>query len=365
MDNKIKAFLIFVLCITLIPCVNATDYTLTLKAKLIYEINDIRFSTSGIVIEGWAFVTESQHFVDTSTYKGEIILRSSKEELHYPINFIEKDMTYIMKLQGVKKCGENEYKQKGSSCFYEYKNVGFQLVIPFSDLSIDNEYNMTIGIETMLSKEAYKTYIIVSDISLSKKLSDRTVVIQSDINQTSFYVNQDYVYARKAANKYAQVIQNTGNSCSTTYGTNVYFDYSSPYNNVYEVTRLDDITWFRVKGDLKGCKNSKNIILEGTTYDAWIPSTFVEYTGVISNIKVKKNPKKPILEIENPTIYVGDTSFNPDDYVQAYDEIDGEISFKQLKNTIDIFTPGRYMVIYSAKNSNNLSTSGIEYVTVI
>lgn len=343
------------------------DYISTNKEKVVYEITSITAETEGIHVEGWGFINETQHYNDTSTYKGELLLKSAKDEFQVPLSFKYKDMTYLMKMQGRRRCGDQEYQKSANECFYDYSMVGFEANIPYEKLMPGNDYSISLGITALQSNDSYRTYIFAAGVNIDYTYNKtKKISIDSDINRTQFYVNHDFVFARKKPDKYADVLQNPSNICSAEYGSNVYFDLYSQYNNVLDYTIKDDITWYKVKGDIKGCKYGKYIVNEGETYELWIPSTFVEYNGNLTMIHVNEiSAGPPTIVVENPTIYKGDTTFNPDDYVYAFDAIDGNLIPKQRVNKLNINQVGRYLIIYSATNSARQSAYANMYVTVI
>ena len=364
--RKINTMLLLfiILIVTLIQPINA-DYISTTKEKVVYEVTKMSLNDSSIYIEGWAFLSESQHFNNPNEFSGEIILSGNKAEVRVPITFYPKDMTYLMKMQGKNRCRDNEYHKKGSECFYDYSYVGFKAEIPYSKLETSAQYIMALGIKAIKSNEEYKTYIIAPGVSSTKHIDNIMIEIESDLDRTNFFVNHDYVLARYNPNKYSNIVQSNTNICSEEFGTNVYFEIYSQFNNVLDYTIDDDISWYKVKGDIKGCKYNKYVLNEGNTYNVWIPSTFIQYNGTLTVIRVIKEAASPTIIVEDPTVYVGDTSFNPDDYVYAYDTKDGELQPKQRVNRLDINKVGRYLIMYSATNSSNKTSYANMYVNVI
>lgn len=340
------------------------QYISATKGKVIYEINNVEFDSEGILIEGWAFLSESQHFNDPNSFKGEIVVRANEDLQYFPMNFKSKDMTEYMKTDYVNKCGYNQYQMQMTQCFYEYTNVAFDAIIPYSAFKTANTYLIGIGINALNAGESYRTYLSGLDLNLQRSDGTNTYKITSSEGSYSFKITQALIKARTKPSLDSEVIKSSGNACSVAYGNDVYLAKGAVFSNVIDHKTIDGVTWYKVKGDIQGCVDGKYVLVEGNEYEIWIPLYSLEYSGDLLVVNVSKITN-PTITTEDQTIYVGDITFNPDNYVWGYDETDGELIPKQLSNNLNVFKVGRYQILYQVKNSANKSRIKYLYVDVI
>lgn len=356
-------FLLFFAFIQLFTQVNA--YELVNKEKLIYEIQEAVLNEEGISLSGWSFIGESQHFNNRNDFDGYFIIDNGKHILKYPLNFHKKEMTNLMKMGNPRRCGDNEFNMKARDCYYDFSMVGWNVFIPITDLMDNTKYTARIHMKALKSGQDYQTYALFSNEFqvIEDKPRNRIVSLNSGIQNTRIVVNHDYVMVREKPSKTSN-IYNSSNSCSLTFGSVLYFIKYTEYLRVKNYVNIDDVTWYQVGVEEIGCFDSKASVIEGNRL-AWIPSTYVNYNGTIATIEIRNTYTKPIIYLENQTVYVGDTSFNPDLYVSAYDYYDGIIVPKRTRSNLNILVPGRYYVQYSATNSKNKTTTKMMYVDVI
>lgn len=113
------------------------SYSTTDKEKLPYEIQSIYVDETGFIIQGWGMLSSVQHFRDGSDHQFELKLTSDQGDvLILPGTIMANDQTQVMQTMNVRKCAESEFNQDGEVCYYDYRNVGFQFVIPFEVLSV-------------------------------------------------------------------------------------------------------------------------------------------------------------------------------------------------------------------------------------
>ncbi len=354
--------LLFVLS-TVTMNVAAIEYTATNKTKVVYEITQMYLDSDGLHIKGWGFLNESQHYMTSDSIYGEFRLYSAGEVLSYPITFKYKDMSELMRLDNVSRCGENEYKKKGSQCYYEYRYVSFDEVIPYDSLTIGSKYSIQLAIYAKNSGEAYSTFILAATDESTYTSGNKTIYLNSKLRNTQFYVNHDYVYARKEAGKSGSILKSA--KSDSKHGNYTYFDQYAQFYNVLGYKQIDDVTWYHVKGKIDGVKGDKYVVSEGDDYDVWIASTFIEYNGNLTTILVSEASEKPMIYTENCTIYEGDTTFNADEHVWGYDSRDGELIPVQIYSNLNINKKGNYILRYKVTNSANKSAVGSMKVKVI
>lgn len=364
--NKIK-FVSFTLLILVfyILVIDVHAYTTVNKEKLIYEINSAKLDETGISLTGWSFIGESQHYSNVNDFYGAIVLDNGHEQLEFPLLFHKKEMTDLMKMGNPRKCSINEYNQNARTCYYDYSMVGWTVFIPIELLSDDSIYNMSIQMKALKSGQEYKTKVVfATDLQIVNDVErDRIVSLNAAINNTRLVVNHDFVMVRRAPTKDSDVYYSNKN-CSLTYGNVQYFIKNTEYLRVKNYKLIDDVTWYQIGTQEIGCYNSLASVIEGESL-SWIPSTYVSYNGSIATINVQNSYDKPIIYLEDQTIYVGDTTFNPDLYVTAYDKYDGQIIPKQVSNNLNVNIVGRYRIMYRAINSKNNSAYAIMYINVI
>lgn len=342
---------------------SASSYTL--KKFLVYEINDVEVKSNSFLFTGWAFINASQHYRSQEDIEGELLAKSPKELLQYPLRFRMHAMTDLMKMEGRRRCQDTEYNQPASTCYYDYDMVSFEVEIPFSDLKDNSKYTLILQIKAKKINKSYKIdAFFISSKDRMATHNGRTIKLSANLNQSQFYVNHDFVLARKTASKNSAVHQ-AASSCSPTYGRQYYFEPLSQYYHVIEAAVKERVTWYQVLTEGAHCSaNGKYYVKEGQGNPTWIPSTFIEYNGTPATIEVAKLNTPPELMITNPTIYVGDISFNPDHYVSASDAEDGELVPKRGMGNWTIHKAGTYLQEYSATDSGGLRTSKIMMIYV-
>lgn len=358
-------FSIYLVCTFSSIRVNA-EYANSMKSTLVYEVTSVSATSTSYVIEGWAFINESQHYTSSSDIEGYMELVSSHERLRLPIVFEPYDVTYLMQMSGRRRCGDSEYFKQAAECYYEYEYVKFQSVIPFDQLKDNTTYTLQLGIHA--KKTGRKHFIelfFVSNSPLITNHNGRSISIQAKIYQTYFYVNHNYVLARTSSAKGSAIHQATS-SCSAAFGRDHYFEPYSQYFDIKQVRIVDHVSWYQVLTKHRLCSPSgMHYVEEGGVDETWIPSSFIEYNGSPATIEVRKNNTPPLLHITNPTVYVGDTTFRPEDYVSATDLEDGPLIPKKGVGNININRAGNYIQEFSATDSQGLRTSKIMIVRVI
>ncbi|MBE6114808.1 MAG: DUF5011 domain-containing protein [Erysipelotrichaceae bacterium] len=360
-----RIFIVLVMLLSFLGNIPVHGYEMVGKEKLVYEINSAVLESDGITLSGWSFIGESQHFTDPSEFSGSIVIYNGRHELEYPLVFRELDMTAIMKLLNTSRCGDKQYNRLGRECYYDLTMVGWDVHIPLSDLMDDTRYLMKLQMSAHKTGEKYQTNVIFASESQSIHDSerDRVVSLNSGLDSTRLIVNHDLVLVRKNASedsvKYVSLY-----SCSTTYGNVLYFIKYSTYLNVLRYQVVEDVTWYRIGIKEAGCYQSMAVVREGSI-PAWIPSTFVDYNGTVATIDVVKNVYGPIIYLEDQMVYLGDTTFDPDAHVRAFDKQDGVIVPIQTSSNLNVNTVGRYYVEYAATNSVGITTTEIMYVDVV
>ncbi len=301
--------------------------SITGKNELIYEITNFYLSENQLCIEGWAFNSESQHFLDESTHEIWIELKCPNESHLYKTQLKNIDQSELMNYQGARTCQVDEYFKTASICNYEYKNVGFEAKINLNELNLDQIYVASLIVDGKSCGRTTKIpiYCPMSTDFIAEHSGSR-IRIHSSLDDTRIIVNADTVFAREAPYKSAPV-HKKGNSCSVTYGNTLFFKKDTGFESVFEKVFFNNTSYYRVSGNLDACFKDRRRIKEGTEIEnIWIASPFVDYSGSMMQIIIEAINHAPqiigdeIIEIE---LY---TEFRLLDHVSAYDQEDGIIS---------------------------------------
>lgn len=344
-----------------------SNYTYTAKANLVYEVTSITANDYNYVIEGWAFIKDNQHFVDSNDIQGHLALRSFDGNVRYPLTFSEKDLTDVMKGNATRRCGDTEYFKTSDECYYDIKYVKFVSEVPLSEL-VPSKYTVQLQLEAKDSGTQYGTDLMFpaeSELTLTE--GKRTYSITSHIDQRVFYINDEFTPARKTASLSSDVYQQTTSCPASPYGLKQYLEPYYHYFNMVQTTKVNDITWYQVNTTYQGCDDAGyHRVVDGGSDITWIPSTHIEYNGSPLMIHVVKANTPPVLTVTTPlTVNVGDTSVNLFDYVTAYDEDDGPMVPTIGVSNFNIEKVGNYMVEFVVVDSHGVRVSKAMVVRVV
>ncbi|MEF9919874.1 MAG: DUF5011 domain-containing protein [Erysipelotrichaceae bacterium] len=361
----------FKFCVALFICffgLFMQEIYATTKEEMPYEISSIKSNETGFELSGWGMIANNQHFLNDQTHSYRIILNSNKEQLIFPATIQVQDQSELMKILGVRKCNTNEFNQISDTCWYDYKNVGFKSLIPYHMLKMDTEYSVSLEI-TAKSTGSVKTIILYYPTEVPITHIDRVYEYRaiSSLEDTSLMVSYYDVFVRVKPG-----IKNswyrTNNACSVSHGNKLYFKDRSHFNQIYERRIVNGTTHYRLAGNEAGCERKHRIIQEGTVISpAWIASSFVEYNGKPLTIKTFLNNKPPVLKIhQNPIITLDHVdTFNPFDFVSAYDKEEGDLTSKINKLSGQIIKNiGTYELIFEVRDKYGLSDTKKMIVTV-
>lgn len=344
------------------------SYSSTDKERLPYEIQLISVDETGFVIQGWGMLSSVQHFRDGNDHQYELKLTNDQGEvLLLPGTIIANDQTQVMQTMNVRKCAETEFNQDGEVCYYDYRNVGFQFVIPFELLAADTAYYASLIVHGLTSGVSRETLIYYPTLIPLQAQRDTLIYLAfSDLIDTQLRVAYQSVFERSEpvkenANRVAETF------CSPTYGYFTFYEPGSVYSHVYDRIQNDGVTYYKVhtSKDVK-CVNGRNVTREGNDYESWIAGNFVDYIGeplIISVFEINNPPEITVLS--NPVIYVGEV-IHPLDYAIAFDIEDGDLSDEiQIIDGEVLDNPGNYIITFYVEDSKGLYDVKQMLVTVI
>ncbi|NLC54259.1 MAG: DUF5011 domain-containing protein [Erysipelothrix sp.] len=342
--------------------INALD-----KSDYPYEINRISIDNKNqlLLIDGWGFLTNTQHFNKTNSHKYTLRLSSTQHSLNVVGSNVNISQTDTMFLLGSRWCRENEYNQDARICNHRYDYVGFRFSIPLAQLKMDQNYVASLKIEALNAKVTYSfpIYFPLKD-KLVLKDKQNNYIVDSKLNDISLEIIFDRVMVRESPGKSGKVIKSP-RKCS--YRDSYYYLKHSRFNNVYDKLILNNTTYYKLAGKATGCIKDTDYIIEGNdVYPMWIPSNFVEYVGEPLIVKTKRDNTHPTITIKNhPVIYVDD----PIDFfegVSAYDNEDGNLTSKLFisKNNF-LNKPGNYLITFGVKDSDGVVVYNDKRISVL
>ncbi|MGB4985631.1 MAG: hypothetical protein WBO70_07650 [Erysipelotrichaceae bacterium] len=257
------------------------------KDKLIYEVNDISIKDDKLIIKGWAFIDQNQHYSSPTDHDYAIYFIYNDEfQIFEDVDYHRVDQTENQRYGGARKCYSNEYNQKETSCYYDLSYVGFDAKIPLSAIDINKEYQIKLVVKGITSKQKgiIDLYYPIKQTQIS---NDKyfSYHIKSDIRATSLQTIFTNIRARSGpGTNYPQI--KYGSSCSYSNKNSLFHMYGNIYKNIYDKAIINDNTWYKVKGRIYGCVDSRQRMVEGYDIDnVWLLSNFVIYDGEPLTIK--------------------------------------------------------------------------------
>lgn len=324
------------------------------KERVPYEIQNMYLEGSSLIIEGWGMLSGVQHFRNSSTHQYQLQLSSTTGEIFLiDGQIMPNDQTEVMKLLNVRKCGEGEYSQDASICYYDYKNVGFRFVIPLEYLKTNESYQVSLIIHGLSANVSNATKLFYpSRIPVVMDQNGIEYKIVSDLYDTSLKVVYQSVFERPVpANKDSYRYVNK--VCSPTYGYAVFYQSGTIFDYVYDRYQSNGTTYYKVyTQNVDECYDGRNVSKEGNEYEAWIAGNFVDYIGEPLRIEVTQKNEPPLITIlSNPTIFVGE-SIEVLDYAVAYDIEDGDLTeFIQVIDGVVGEEVGNYPITFYVEDS--------------
>ena len=277
--------LFFISYLILFP--NNIQAASTNKNEFPYEITNISLDNNIITVRGWGMVVNKHHYDSIKSHTYELKLFSTDHELSYKSNPIYLSQTNTMKYLGARKCGKNEYYQKGSICYYNYDYVGFEFKIPLNDLKMDHIYESKLIVHSNLLNFSEETYVFYPILTPIVQINDDIKYeIQSNLYDTSLTVVDFAVFERINPTKNSKIRQ-SNSICDSKFSYNRYFGIGSTYNYVYDRHEDENTTFYKVKtSNETTCKLGRNTTSEGNDFESWIAGNWVDFEGESMKISV-------------------------------------------------------------------------------
>lgn len=350
-----------------------------------YEIQNQYISGDNLVIEGFYYVYELQNFTDNTRGSGThyyyMELYNGADRYTYnDTGGYYIDLTDIEYKSGYPWAsgGESDVvSPKQSACNYRYRDIGFQFVIPISDLKKFNGessvWNMNIAcVATNTYRGRGAAYEFKQqNVYASKAFGELTyqdyhIKSNSELFQNSSDIYASVAYIRTAPGKSAGIATYSGNKLYWANGA-VFYDLS---RNTKVSTGCDTLTWY--------CLKYGNVFYDGKRYrasyaaggpDGWIPSIFLgQVRGSPYTITIYNTP---------PAITASDLNFNEGteitgemllEHATVYDYSFGtkkpEIYSTNLSLNSKDNKVGTYYVTYYSIDSNLAETKKTITVTI-
>ncbi|MGL5561531.1 MAG: immunoglobulin-like domain-containing protein, partial [Tannerellaceae bacterium] len=191
-------------------------------------------------------------------------------------------------------------------------------------------------------------------------------IAHTALNDNTLQIINSHVFVKPRPTAMRETVQ-YGSHCSTSYRNTLYYKENSMYRNILEKTMVDQVTYYRVAGQLAPCKDLRREVIEGTQIQPmWMTSLYVDYQGDPLKIKAKWVGNPPLLTITSHPILTEGSTFEPLDYVVASDKEDGDLTSKivildsNYKNMV-----GEYYVMFYVEDSDRESATARLRVQVI
>lgn len=364
-----KFILLFLFSFSMINPTMKVKAEQTNKKVFPFEITSVISSNDGILIRGWGMASVTHHYDSSSSHYYELILEGKKDRLTFSATPHYYSQTNTMKVYNVRKCAMNEYYKTGGVCYYNYDYVGFEFYVPYSRLKINESYKLSLSVHSNVldfTKTTPLFYPIHTPITEKKE----TILykVSSNLYETHLRVAENAVFDRISPSKSGQV-RKTSSMCSATYGYSRYFDEGSIYMNVYDRYPNESTTYYKLRSGYEtSCRGGRNVIKEGSAYDSWIASNWVDFEGESMTISILDTNQPPNIEILNhPTIRdIDSLEFDFRKYIYASDPEEGNLTNKTyVKNKVDLSQTGEYDLELEVTDSRGLKATNTLHVTVI
>lgn len=287
----------------------ADDYVETNRRTVRYEINNFYIENNYIILNGWASTNGHQHLKndDTHQYSFQLIDRKDNSTKEYIASLKWVDKTQFLRTQTYnRQCYDNEYDVGGSTCYYIYENVGFEVRIPLSDLDTNTEYDIFFRIWEKQVNRKFKIKIYTPNIAKSYNINNVTYQLKSDIANIYAIVTGEPVYVRTGpSSSYAPAKGNIW--CSDYYKNEFYWIGGNQYNNIIQFVQnkpndISSETWINMRFNEGYCSNSRLRAVDGTSRtDGWIAGAYADFTGTPATIVTKRLQNTYVNYIESYT----------------------------------------------------------------
>ena len=363
----IMKFIMMFLCSFFTIFIYGVNVKAITKTEMPYEVLSIQTGSTGFEITGWGFIADSQHYLGDGTHSFALILDDGQKRKRIEATSTTIDQTELMRVQGVRRCGNNEYRVSSDYCYYDYKNVGFKANIPYSELDMNRSYQVSLEFyaKQINRREQIPLYFPTATpfVHKNQEFEYRAV---SALSATQLQVSYYGTFVRPLPGDKSKYYY-TKNVCSYGYGNQLFFENNTSYRNIFENRRVANTTYYRLAVQEAGCERNRRVVREGSAIaPAWIPSSFVEYSGKALTIETAIRNHPPIITIhQHPVIEEKDVGiFDPMRYVSAYDQEEGDLTSKITKAGEVKNKAGSYAILFTVADKYGATDSKTMTVTV-
>lgn len=351
-------------------------YSNTKDNGIEYEVDKMALDDKGVSLEGWAYINDTQHYIDTTDIETTIMVyESGGQKSFFPAKINKNyDLTDIEFYQGRPFCSTNQINKPPETCNYKYKAVGFSATIPLNIFKYGHTYDFYIYVDAKTSGKKMYTKLYADSNELSYKNGNYTYELKSNLEISNLKINNHNVLVRTTPGKNGNLLHQNNK--------NFYYKPYTEYDYI-KGTYIYPTTWYQV-GVVKTqeVEGPCYLVNPGSKEKVWVASNYVDYAGsgnlqlnVVSNTDVKissvmsetisKNHSKVEVEIAEQNVsneMQANIVMQYGDYAQnkvinltgENQKISFEIPNEKIKQGLTIsFLVEPYNYTYSDKNKEN------------
>lgn len=267
--------------------------------KFKYEIFSVVLNDEELILEGYAFVIEQQHYRSQLTHDTFIeVVNSKGDSTSYQASLLPSIYTTHMMHRGTPLCGNTSYKRLINSCYYTFENVQFRVRIP-RNVFIDNEiYHFNLISHAKNINTMFKTNIQAIVKEKDVEIDEKSYIFNGDIDSTALSISFSEIVVRNGPSISSSLIYH-GTNCSTTYRNQLFYQNNSVYKNVNQFVFNQGVglTYYELYTTLSTCINSRRTVVEGKDIGpVYINRLMVVLSGTPLTLEVKPIYKVSVLK---------------------------------------------------------------------
>lgn len=265
------------------------------QEKFKYEIFNVELNEKELILEGYAFVIEQQHYRSQLTHNTFIeIVSSNGDTTIFQASPLPSVYTNHVLHRGTPVCGNFTYRRPINSCYYIYENVQFRVKIPRIAFNLNETYHFNLISHARSINTRFRTSIqaLVKDKVIV--MDEKQYIFNGDIDSTALRINFSEVVVRNGPSIESSIL-NMGEHCSSTYRNQLFYQINSVYNKVNKFIFNQEVglTYYELSAALSTCINSRRTVIEGNDIGpVYINRLLVVLSGTPLTLEVK--PIKPI-----------------------------------------------------------------------
>lgn len=267
------------------------------QEKFKYEIFSVELDEKDLIIEGYAFVIEQQHYRTQLTHLTYIELLTSKgNKTTFSAVSLPSNYTSHMQYRGTPLCATFRLRQPNTTCHYAFENVQFRVKIPRSIFIMDEIYRFNLISHARSVNTTYITPIqaIVKDNIIT--IDEKSYILNGNLDTSTLRIAHSEVVVRDGPSIESSPIYH-GAHCSTTYRNQLFYQKDSLYDHVKAVIFNSSVglTYYELSVNTSSCINSRRTVIEGNEITSvYINRLMVELTGTPLTLEVKPIEMIPI-----------------------------------------------------------------------